>query len=85
VAPANVVVQFIRYGRSLADLRSPEAISTGTGDAWIFTDGHVIRGQWHRPDASMPATFTADGEVIRLAPGRTWVALAKKGTAVWRD
>ena len=85
VAPANVVVQFIRYGRSLADLRSPEAITVGTGEAWIFTDGHVVRGQWNRSDASQPATFTADGEVIRLTPGKTWVALAKKDTAVWRD
>jgi hypothetical protein len=85
VAPANVVVQFIRYGRSLADLRSPEAITVGSGDAWLFTDGHVIRGEWHRPDAAAPATFTADGEEVRLTPGRTWVALAKKNTATWRD
>ena len=85
VAPTNVVVQFIRYGRSLADLRSPEAVTVGTGDAWVFTDGHVIRGQWHRPDADQPATFTADGTEIRLSPGNTWVALAKKDTAVWRD
>jgi len=85
VAPANVVVQFIRYGRSMADLRSPEAITIGTGDAWVFTDGHVVRGQWHRPDTDQPATFTADGTEIRLSPGTTWVALAKKDTAVWRD
>ena len=85
VAPTNVVVQFIRYGRSLADLRSPEAITVGTGDVWVFTDGHVIRGQWHRPDANQPASFTADGTEIRLSPGNTWVALAKKDTAVWRD
>ena len=85
VAPANVVVQFIRYGRSMADLRSPEAITVGTGDAWVFTDGHVVRGQWHRPDADQPATFTADGTEIRLSPGNTWVALAREDTAVWRD
>ena len=85
VAPTNVVVQFIRYGRSLADLRSPEAITVGTGDVWVFTDGHVIQGQWHRPDANQPANFTADGTEIRLSPGNTWVALAKKDTAVWRD
>ena len=85
VAPTNVVVQFIRYGRSLADLRSPEAITVGSGDGWVFTDGHVIRGQWQRPDADQPATFTADGTEIRLSPGNTWVALAKKDTAVWRD
>ena len=85
IAPANVVVQFIRYGRSTADLRSPEAITEGSGEAWLFTDGHVVRGQWRRLDASRPATFTANGEEVRLSVGTTWVALAKQGTAEIRD
>ena len=85
IAPANVVIQFIRYGRSAADLRSPEAVTEGSGDAWLFTDGHVVRAQWHRPDAGRPATFTADGSEVRLSVGTTWVALAKEGTAEIRD
>ena len=85
VAPANVVVQFVAYGWSKADSRSPEARTTGTGMAWVFTDGHVVVGEWNRPDESLPATFSADGETIRLSPGNTWVALARKNTATWRD
>ena len=85
VAPANVVVQFVSYGWSKADSRSPEARTTGTGVAWVFTDGHVVVGEWNRPDESLPATFSADGETIRLSPGNTWVALARKNTATWRD
>jgi len=85
VAPANVVVQFVAYGWSKADSRSPEARTTGTGVAWVFTDGHVVVGEWNRPDESLPATFSADGETIRLSPGNTWVALARKNTATWRD
>jgi hypothetical protein len=85
VAPANVVVQFVAYGWSKADSRSPEARTTGTGMAWVFTDGHVVVGEWNRPDESLPATFSADGEAIRLSPGNTWVALARKNTATWRD
>jgi len=85
IAPANVVVQFIRYGRSAADLRSPEAITEGSGEAWLFTDGHVVRGHWDRPDASRPATFRSDGTEVRLSVGATWVALAKEGTAEVRD
>ncbi|GIT77347.1 MAG: hypothetical protein Ct9H300mP31_18780 [Acidimicrobiaceae bacterium] len=34
VAPANVVVQFISYGWSKADSRSPEARTTGSGEAF---------------------------------------------------
>ena len=85
VAPANVVVQFVAYGWSKADSRSPEARTTGTGVAWVFTDSHVVVGEWNRPDESLPATFSADGETIRLSPGNTWVALARKNTATWRD
>ena len=85
VAPANVVVQFVSYGWSKADNRSPEARTTGSGEAWVFTAGQVVVGQWSRPDASLPATFSADGEEIRLSPGTTWVALARKKTASWRD
>ena len=84
VAPANVVVQFTRYGISAADSRSPEAITAGSGEAWVFTRGNVVRGEWNRPDVSQPATLTADGEPIHLAPGRTWVALAPPGSATWR-
>ena len=85
VAPTNVVVQFVTYGWSKADSRSPEARTTGTGVAWVFTDSHVVVGEWNRPDESLPATFSADGETIRLSPGNTWVALARKNTATWRD
>ncbi len=81
VAPPNVVIQFTTYGTSSADSRSPEAQTVGSGEAWVFTDGHVVRGRWERPDQSRPATLVADGRPIRLTPGRTWVALARAGTA----
>ncbi len=81
VAPPNVVIQFTTYGTSSADARSPEAQTVGSGEAWVFTDGHVVRGRWERPDPSRPAALVADGRPIRLTPGRTWVALARAGTA----
>ncbi len=81
VAPPNVVIQFTTYGTSSADSRSPEAQTVGSGEAWVFTDGHVVRGRWERPDQSRPAALVADGRPIRLTPGRTWVALARAGTA----
>jgi len=81
VAPPNVVIQFTTYGTSSADSRSPEAQTVGSGEGWVFTDGHVVRGRWERPDPSRPATLVADGRPIRLTPGRTWVALARAGTA----
>ncbi len=81
VAPPNVVIQFTTYSTSSADSRSPEAQTVGSGEAWVFTDGHVVRGRWERPDQSRPAALVANGRPIRLTPGRTWVALARAGTA----
>ena len=82
VAPTNVVVQFVSYGRSSADGRSPEAVLIGEGAAWVFTDGRVIVGTWER-DSSTEATRYLDeaGELIALEPGSTWVALPRVGQA----
>ena len=83
VMPTNVVIQFTIYGRSPADPSSPEAILVGEGDVWILTDGHLIEGRWSRATAADVTTYTtADGEVIGLLPGRTWVALPKPGQVV---
>ncbi len=82
LAPENVIVQFIEYGSSPADSRSPEAIMVGEGEAWILTDGHIIRGRWARPSAGELTTYTtADGAEIPLTPGQTWVLLPKAGQA----
>jgi hypothetical protein len=83
VAPANVIVQFVTYGTSPASSDSPEAESIGTGVAWVFTGGHLIIGEWERVDPDLPAVYHVDGEEIRMTPGRTWVALAKRETAIW--
>ena len=83
VAPANMIVQFVTYGTSPAAETSPEAETIGSGIAWIFTDGHLIIGEWERTDPDLPAIYHVDEEVIRMTPGRTWVALAEAGTATW--
>jgi hypothetical protein len=81
VNAANVVVQFVPYTSSSADARSPEAVTVGEGDAWIFTDGKLVFGHWSRPDVNKPATFTdAGGQPVLLTPGRTWIELAQAGS-----
>jgi Protein of unknown function (DUF3048) N-terminal domain/Protein of unknown function (DUF3048) C-terminal domain len=80
IAPENVVVQFVEYGRSPADQRSPEAITVGEGEAWVLTDGHIVQGRWQRPTAEEPLVITTnDGTVVGLTPGKTWVALPRVG------
>ncbi|MEM8905534.1 MAG: DUF3048 domain-containing protein [Actinomycetota bacterium] len=78
VAPANVVVLETEYGRSSADPGSPEARVTGTGTAWVFTQGTVQQGTWERETPQDVATLTSDsGEPMVLTPGHTWIALPR--------
>lgn len=73
----NVVVMVTGYRPSSVDARSPEAITVGSGFAFVFSDGHYQVGVWERGDRAAPITLTTpDGDPIELAPGRTWVELA---------
>ena len=80
VNTANVVVQFVNYRPSPADRRSPEAVTVGEGDAWIFTDGKLTFARWSRPDPSRPAVVhRRRREAGPPEPGRTWIELAEAG------
>jgi Protein of unknown function (DUF3048) N-terminal domain/Protein of unknown function (DUF3048) C-terminal domain len=80
ISSPNVIFQFCDYRTSPADPGSPEAVTVGSGEAWIFADGQLVKGRWDRPSAEAPATFTdADGDPVKLTPGRTWIELAEAG------
>lgn len=79
ISAANVVVLFVGYRASAADPRSPEAVTIGTGDAWVVTQGRVVEGTWSRADRGDPITLVdASGDEIALTPGRTWVELVRR-------
>lgn len=81
VSASNVVALEVEYRPSPADSRSPEAQTVGSGVAYVFTSGVLVRGTWTRSDRLEPFTLTDEaGEVIALTPGRTWVELARAGT-----
>ena len=83
VAPTNVVILSIDYGTSEADARSPQAMTVGTGDGFVLTQGKVIAIKWARPVNTAAFTFTTpDGKPVGLTPGRTWVALPQVGAPV---
>lgn len=76
----NVVVLFVTYRAFTADTRSPEAKTTGSGVAWIFTGGKVIIGTWNRADQNAGwGLIDESGAPINLTPGRTWVELSREG------
>ncbi|MGY6500592.1 MAG: DUF3048 domain-containing protein [Acidimicrobiales bacterium] len=85
IAPANVVVRFTDYVPSPADARSPEAVVTGSGELWVLTDGQVVVGRWEQPSLTAPTRWLdANGDPIRLTPGRTWILLPSPGDATLR-
>ncbi|MCZ7629373.1 MAG: DUF3048 C-terminal domain-containing protein [Microthrixaceae bacterium] len=77
LAPTNVVVIEVDYVPSEADRESPEAVSVGSGSAWVYSGGHVQTGRWDRPERTLGWQLTGDdGHAMTLAPGATWVVLA---------
>jgi hypothetical protein len=80
LSAANVVVLSVTIGSTgLHDVlgnSSPLDITTGSNPVWVFRNGRVIKGTWHRPKVTSPLSFkTKAGKPIHLTPGRTWVEL----------
>lgn len=52
--------------------------TTGTGPVFIFQDGQVQQGNWHKPSPRDPLTFTdANNKPIKINAGQTWITLIK--------
>ena len=68
LAPTNVVVQFVTY------TGGGEGQLIGQGDAWVFSNGQLIKGHWAKSSATQATVFSdATGHPIALTPGHTWV------------
>lgn len=77
LAPENVVVLQTEYGRSVADSRSPEAHTVGSGKAFVFTAGKLVQGTWSRSKAQDRIVLKdQQGKEIKLTRGQTFVELA---------
>jgi hypothetical protein len=88
IAPENVVISYTTYASSgVADqfgVAIREAQLVGQGDALILTGGQAFAARFVKPSMEAPAQYTdPSGAPIGLTPGRTWVALAEHGTAVF--
>jgi hypothetical protein len=83
----NVIVQLVQIKMTdltdAAGARSPRAISVGSGKAYVFRDGKVIKGTWER-DSSEDLTRFLDenGEEIPLARGNTWIELLPRTISI---
>lgn len=77
VAASNVIVQFTYYPTG------SEGQLVGSGEAWLFSDGKLVRGTWSKPDAVTPTAYSFGlGAPVPLTPGKTWVELLPQGKPV---
>ena len=77
IAPENVIILTTTYVPSQIDAQSVDAVTIGEGRVEVFSNGSLVVGTWSREFPRDPYTLTtADGEVIGLAPGQTWVSLS---------
>ena len=87
VSTTNVLVQFVSVtSTDVSDVNgvhSPLSTTVGTGPAALFRDGVRYDGTWSRKNAAAPTTWTSTaGTPLTLAPGRTWVLLAPRGSVL---
>jgi hypothetical protein len=86
VTATNVVIEFVTYKDTGYTDQSgapvPEAQLLGEGEAWILTNGQVIKGRWQKPTPeAVTKIVDSAGTAIPLKAGRTWVELPVSGLA----
>ncbi len=81
IAPQNVVVQYVTHTSTFLvedalGSRSLDHDIFGSGPVYVFRNGMMYEGTWHTGSLGQLVKFrTADGQVIPLTPGRSWIAL----------
>ncbi len=74
----NVIIQFASH--SVLDEKKDlqEIKLTGTGDGFYATDGKMIPITWEKQsDKGVTKYYTADGEQLKMNPGKTWITIFK--------
>jgi hypothetical protein len=85
IAPKNVVVIFMSFAplNDGSKKHRLEAQFTGTGKAWVFTNGKLVKGTWRKTSITAPTQLLGpDGKPITLTVGQTFVQVVPLGTNV---
>lgn len=76
LAFANVVVIFANHTEITPTLHEIDIWNVVNQRAVVFRDGQAFEGTWTTPQTNQPIQFLdANGEVMRLKPGNTWVSI----------
>jgi Protein of unknown function (DUF3048) N-terminal domain/Protein of unknown function (DUF3048) C-terminal domain len=83
IAPKNVVVMLMSFAPLNDAKHRLEAQYTGSGIAWIATNGLTIKGRWKKASLTAPTLFFGpDGKPVTLTAGQTFVNVLQTGTVV---
>jgi hypothetical protein len=85
VGPKNVVVMVMSFAplNDGSHKHRLEAQFTGTGTAWIATNGFTVKGTWKKRSLTAPTRFFGpDGKQVVLTRGQTFVQVVPRGTKI---
>ncbi|HSW80106.1 MAG TPA: DUF3048 domain-containing protein, partial [Candidatus Saccharimonadales bacterium] len=81
----NVVIGLVMPYKVESDGYHSAYNTLGSGKAYVFQDGKVTIGTWHKSGRSTNFTFTDAGNPIKLNPGQTWItALGSSGNVSYK-
>jgi hypothetical protein len=82
LSPKNVIVMTVNYVGGVGVIDSYAQL-VGTGPVAVFSQGRVERGTWSRANLRQRTIYkNAQGRIIDLTPGQTWVELMSTGESV---
>ena len=87
IKPVNVIlVQVAHHDAGFTDVLGAPAVDfdlQATGPADVFTKGHQYKASWDLSNPELPLKIVgADGKVLHLPAGLTWIHLVDPGTPV---
>lgn len=86
IKPSVVIAIKVAMSIGMEDGYREQISTTGTGQAYVFQNGTVTEGTWHRDGEKGPLRITAaDGSEVKLVRGQTWItALSSSRGVSWQ-
>jgi hypothetical protein len=83
IAPKNVVVMKVAFVPLGDKKHRLDGQVTGSGTAWISTNGQTVKGTWRKKSFTAPTRFYGpDGKEVALTTGQTFVQVVPTSTKI---
>lgn len=86
IQPKVVIAMKVETQLGFEDGYREQMATLGSGKAYIFQDGTMVEGTWHKPDKISQIEFRNEkGISVALNPGQTWISVtAPEKEVTWR-